>query len=314
VACGREYPQLPSTRLRPRRLRASLFLFAALCGCSGGVLDPKGPVGANEKTITIDALVIMLVIVVPTMIASFAFAWWYRASNTRAKYRPDFVYSGRIELIVWAIPLLVILFLGGMIYVSAHELDPFKPLPAAPGVQTEEIEVVALDWKWLFIYPREGVASVNEVVVPVGVPVRFRITSSSVMNTFFVPQLGGMIYAMNGMETEMHLQADQPGAYYGRSGQFSGDGFSGMHFRLRAMPAADFAAWVAATRGAGPALDLAAYGQLVLPSQDVAPFAYGAVQPDLFQAILERRIPPGPGPNAGRGGPQVSPISANRIR
>ena len=279
---------------------ACLMLAATLGACSGGVLDPQGPVGAAEKTITIDALVIMLAIVAPTLLAAFAFAWWWRASNTRARYRPDFVYSGRIELLVWSIPLLVILFLGGVIWVGAHDLDPAEPLKAAPGVQTEEIQVVALDWKWLFIYPREGVASVNEVVAPAGVPVRFRITSASVMNTFFVPQLGGMIYAMNGMETVLHLQADRPGSYYGRSGQFSGDGFSDMHFRLKAVPPAEFQAWAAATRAKGPTLDLATYGQLARQSRSVAPFTYSAVQPDLFQAVLERRAAPGPGPEVAQ--------------
>lgn len=296
---------------RPLRACAPRLLFAALGGCSG-VLDPQGPVGANQKAITLNALAIMLAIVIPTLLAAFAFAWWWRASNTRARFRPDFVYSGRIEVIVWAIPLLVILFLGGVIWVGAHELDPAKPLKAAPGVQTEEIQVVALDWKWLFIYPREGVASVNQVVIPAGVPVRFRITSASVMNAFFVPQLGGMIYAMNGMETTLHLQADRPGDFYGRSSQFSGDGFSDMHFRVHAIPAAEFARWVARTRAAGPALDLAAYAQLARQSQNVAPFTFRAVQPDLFQAVLTRHAAPGPGPRLGRGGPEAAPVAAER--
>ncbi|MDB5448432.1 MAG: Ubiquinol oxidase subunit 2 [Phenylobacterium sp.] len=282
-----------------------------LAACSGGVLDPQGPVGANEKTITIDALAIMLAIVIPTLLAGFAFAWWFRASNTRARYQPEWTYSGRIELIVWAIPLLVILFLGGMIWVSAHELDPGRPLKAPPGVQPVEIDVVSLDWKWLFIYPREGVASVNQVVVPAGTPVRFRITSASVMNAFFVPQLGSMIYAMNGMVTDLHLQADHPGAYYGRSAMFSGDGFADMHFQLRSVPAADYAAWIAQARaGGGPALDLQTYGQLAKQSQNVAPFTYRAVQPDLFQAIAAQKVPPASGPSNGRGGAGVSPRSA----
>jgi cytochrome o ubiquinol oxidase subunit 2 len=285
----------------------------ALGGCSGGVLDPQGPVGADEKTILIDSLVIMLAIVIPTILLAFAFAWWYRGSNSRARRRPEFAYSGRLELIVWSIPLLVILFLGGVIWVGSHELDPGKPLKAAPGVQTLDIQVVALDWKWLFIYPGAGVASVNQVVVPAGVPVRFRITSASVMNTFFVPQLGGMIYAMNGMETDLHLQADHPGVYYGRSAQFSGDGFSDMQFRVRAVAPAEFAAWTAAARGAGPALDLAGYGQLARQSRDVRPFTYGAVQPDLFQQVLDHRAAPGPGPETGRGGARdVMPIGGKR--
>jgi cytochrome o ubiquinol oxidase subunit 2 len=304
--------QQPRPRTPARRIARAAILAAWAAGlgaCSGGVLDPHGPVGANEKTITIDALVIMLGIVIPTLIVAFAFAWWFRESNPRAKYRPDWAYSGRLELLVWSIPLLVILFLGGVIWVGSHELDPGRPLPAPPGVQTEEIQVVALDWKWLFIYPREGVASVNQAAVPAGAPVRFRITSASVMNTFFVPQLGGMIYAMNGMETVMHLQADHPGAFYGRSAQFSGDGFPDMHFTLRSLAPADFAAWVAQARAAGPALDAAGYRQLEQQSQNVAPFTYRAVQPDLFEQVLTHGLPPGPGPQAGRGGPGVKPTT-----
>jgi cytochrome o ubiquinol oxidase subunit 2 len=301
VRPGRQHPLIG-----PLRACVAALLVAALGACSGGVLDPQGPVGADQKAITIDALVIMLAVVVPTLLAAFAFAWWWRASNTRARYRPDFVYSGRIELVVWSIPLLVILFLGGVIWVGSHQLDPARPLKAAPGVETEEIQVVALDWKWLFIYPREGVASVNQVVVPAGVPVRFHITSASVMNTFFVPQLGGMIYAMNGMEMILHLQADRPGDYYGRSAQFSGDGFSGMHFRVLAVPPAEFAAWAARTRAAGPALDLATYAQLARQSRDLVPFTYRTVEPDLFQAVLTRRAAPGPGPAVARTGAERS--------
>jgi cytochrome o ubiquinol oxidase subunit 2 len=272
------------------------------------VLDPHGPVGAAQKTITVDALVIMLGIVIPTIVAAFGLAWWYRGSNARATYRPDWAYSGRLELIVWSIPLLVILFISGMIWVGSYQLDPRRPLAAAPGVETEEIQVVSLDWKWLFIYPREGVASVNKVVVPAGVPVRFRITSASVMNTFFVPQLGGMIYAMNGMETQMHLQADHPGAFYGRSAQFSGDGFSDMHFWLVSLPPAEFTRWAAATRAEGPSLDAASYVLLSRQSRNVAPFTFSMVQPHLFDLVLSRRLPPGPGPQAGRREPGVRPI------
>jgi cytochrome o ubiquinol oxidase subunit 2 len=247
--------------------------------------------------------------VVPTILAAFAFAWWFRASNTRAAYRPEWVYSGRVELIVWSIPILVILFLGGVIWVGSHQLDPARSLPAPRGVQPQEIQVVALDWKWLFIYPREGIATVNEVVVPAGQPVHSRITSGSVMNTFFVPQLGGMIYAMNGMVTNLNLQADRPGAYYGRSAQFSGDGFPDMHFTLHSVPAEQFSSWVAATRARGPVLDLPAYNRLAQQSHDVAPFSFRSVQPDLFEAVLDHRAPPGPGPREGRGGTGVREVT-----
>ena len=284
-----------------------------LGGCSGGVWDPKGPVGAAEWTITLDATIIMLAIVIPTIAVAFFFAWRYRASNTRAKYRPDWAFSGRIELIVWSIPLLVILFLGGVIWVGSHELDPGRPLKAPPGVQPEEIQVVALDWKWLFIYPREGVASINQVVIPAGVPVRFRITSGSVMNTFFVPQLGGMIYAMNGMETDLNLQADQPGAFYGRSAQFSGDGFPDMHFVVRSVTPPDFAAWVGQARAAGPALDAAGYRELSRQSFKNPAVTYRAVQPNLFLDVVQHRLPPGPGPELpGTAGRNVTPVGGKR--
>ncbi len=166
--------------------------------------------------------------------------------------------------------------------------------------------MVSLDWKWLFIYPEQGVATVNQLVVPAGVPVHFSLTSASVMNTFFVPQLGSMIYTMNGMVTELHLQADRPGAYYGRSTQFSGDGFSDMHFMLTSVPAPAFAAWVEGVRRAGPVLDAPAYVQLSQQSTNVRPFTYRAVQPGLFGAIHAQTVPLGPGPKVGRGGPDVS--------
>ena len=174
-------------------------------------------------------------IVVPTIVAALFFAWWFRASNARASYRPDWVYSGRIEIIVWSIPLLVILFLGGVIWIGSHDLDPYRPI--ASQAKATEVQVVSLDWKWLFIYPDQGIASVNELVVPVAAPVHFSLTSASVMNSFFVPQLGSMIATMNGMVTQLHLQADQSGEFYGQSTQFSGDGFSGMQFVVRAVPA-----------------------------------------------------------------------------
>jgi cytochrome o ubiquinol oxidase subunit 2 len=291
-----------------RRLVLAFACVLILGGCAGGVLDPKGPVGANEKTILINSTAIMLAIVVPTIVAAFALAWWYRASNTRATYHPDWAFSGRIELIVWSIPILTIIFLGGVIWVGSHKLDPAAPLPSkAPPL---EVQVVSLDWKWLFIYPGQGVATVNQLVIPAGQPVHFRLTSASVMNTFFVPQLGSMIYTMNSMVTELHLQADQPGVYYGRSAQFSGDGFPDMHFLVRSVPPAEFAAWAAQAHAAGPVLDMPAYAALTRQSQDVRPFTYRAVDPGLFQAIAMQQAPLGPGPKTGRGGPEVSPRPA----
>lgn len=296
---------LPVHKLRG--LLGVAVLTLALAGCSGGVLDPKGPIGASNGLILINALEIMLVIVVPTIVAALLFAWWFRASNDRARYRPGFVYSGQIEAIVWSIPILVILFLGGVIWVGSHDLDPYRPIPSAkPPLQ---VQVVSLDWKWLFIYPDQGVASVNELVLPTGVPVHFSLTSATVMNNFFVPQLGSMIAAMNGMVTQLHLQADHPGKYLGLSTQFSGDGFSGMHFTARAVPEDEFTRWLESAKVSGPTLDRAEYAALNQQSQNVKPFTYRAVDPALFHAIVTQEVLPGPGPKAGPAGAAVHPIS-----
>jgi len=278
-------------------------LVATLGGC-GGVLDPQGPVGAGEKLILLDALAIMLAIVVPVIVATLAFAWWFRASNSRARHLPDWSFSGRIELVVWSIPALVIMFLGGLAWISAHDLDPAKPLSAGQAAPLE-IEVVSLDWKWLFIYPGQGIASVNELVVPTGAPLHLRLTSGSVMTAFFVPQLGSMIYTMNGMVTQLNLRADRPGSYPGLASHFSGDGFSGMHFQTRAVAPAAFAAWVSAAKSAGPLLDGPGYVALSRQSQDVAPFTYRAAAPGLFDQIATRRLPPGPGPQGSGASPAI---------
>ena len=279
---------------------AAALLPLSLSACSWAVLDPRGPVGHADRTILIDSLAIMLAIGVPTILATFAFAWWFRASNTRARYRPDWAFSGAIELVVWAIPAMVIILLGGVAWIGSHDLDPAKPLSERQA--PVEIQVVSLDWKWLFIYPDEGVASVNELVVPAGVPLRFSLTSASVWNAFFVPQLGSMIYTMNGMATELHLHADEPGTYRGMSAHFSGDGFPDMHFTVRAVHGDEFAAWVKATRGAGPTLDGAAYTALAKQSTNLPPSTYGAVTPDLFAQVVRQELAPGPGPGTERGG------------
>jgi cytochrome o ubiquinol oxidase subunit 2 len=169
---------------------------------------------------------------------------------------------------------------------------------------------VSLDWKWLFIYPAQGIATVNRLVVPAGVPVHFSLTSSSVMNTFFVPQLGSQIYTMNGMRSQLWLQADRPGTFYGQSGHFSGDGFPDMNFAVQAVAPAQFNGWAAAQRGVGPVLDTRGYVALAKQSQKVHPFGYRAVQSGLFDAVVMQKIPPAAGPQVGRGGPHTSPGDA----
>ena len=285
---------------RVRGVGAGLALLLLLAGCQSALLDPRGPVGRAEKIILINSMAIMLAIVVPTIIATLAFAWWFRASNKRATYLPDWEFSGRIELVVWSIPIMVILLLGGVTWISSQQLDPARPLES--DVKALDIQVVSLDWKWLFIYPQQGVAAVNELVVPAGVPLHFTLTSASVMNTFFVPQLGSMIYTMNGMATELHLHADEPGTYLGLSGHFSGDGFSDMNFQVRALPLAEFDSWARSTRGAGKPLDTASYTALMRQSVERSPFRYAAVEAGLFERIVRRAVPPGPGPELEHGG------------
>src|SRR5215470_7622958 len=257
---------------------------AALGGCSEGVLDPKGPIAAAERLIMLNSTGIMLAIVIPTMLATLGVAWWFRSSNTRARYLPDFDYSGRLELLVWSIPIMTILLVGGVAWLSSYDLDPPKPI--ASPVKPVRVQVVALDWKWLFIYPDEGIASVNQLTVPVGAPISFELTSSGVMNSFFVPQLGGQIYTMSGMVTRLHLRADHAGTYRGMSANYSGAGFSDMYFNVDAVAAENFAQWVAATRTTGLVLDAQAYADLARPSKAVAPFAYRAVAPGLFSNVL----------------------------
>jgi cytochrome o ubiquinol oxidase subunit 2 len=259
-----------------------------------GVLTPVGPIGEQEKIILLDSVAIMAAIVVPTILVTLAVAWWFRASNTRARRNPGFVYSGRLELLVWSIPALTIMFLGGIAWIGAHDLDPARrpPTQAAPL----DVQVVALDWKWLFIYPGQGVASVNRLVVPTGAPVRLRITSASVMNTIYAPEVGSQLYAMNGMAGTMWWQIDRPGVFSGRSNMFSGDGFSGMAFEIDALTPAQFAAWAAGAKGIGPELDAAAYAVLARQSANVKPYTYGSVVPGLFGRVASQALPPGPGP------------------
>ena len=283
-------------------LARSMVIAAALAltACQSAILEPRGPIGQAEKTILIDSLAIMLAIVVPTIVATLAFAWWFRASNKRAIYLPDWEFSGRIEMVVWAIPTLTIILLGGVTWISAHDLDPAKPIESQTAAL--DIQVVSLDWKWLFIYPEQRVASVNRLVVPAGTPLHFSLTSGSVLNTFFIPQLGSMIYTMNGMTTQLHLQADEPGTYHGLSGHYSGEGFSDMHFDVRAVSAEEFARWVNTTRDAGMTLDSTSYAALAQQSIALPPTTFATVERDLFTRIVSQELAPGPGPGTERAG------------
>src|ERR1700716_4517227 len=241
----------------------------ALGGCTGGVLDPKGPIAAAERQILLNALGIMLAIVIPTILATLGVAYWFRSSNTRARYLPDFAYSGRLEMLVWSIPAMTVLLVGGVAWVGSHDLSPRKPIVST--VKPLRVQVASLDWKWLFIYPAQGVAGVNRLTIPVGTPVSLELTSSGVMNSFFVPQLGSQIYTMAGMVTRLHLQADQSGSYRGMSAQFSGEGFADMYFNVESVAPDKFAEWVDAVRKVGGELNGRTYAELAKPSASVAP-------------------------------------------
>lgn len=273
-----------------RAIALVIISAATLAGCSGGVLDPKGPIASAEREILLNSLGIMLAIVIPTIVATLGVAYWFRASNKRARYLPDFEYSGRLEMLVWSIPAMTVILLGGVAWIGAYDLDP--PRAIAASVKPIRVQVVTLDWKWLFIYPDEGIASVNHLTVPVGVPVSLELTSSGVMNSFFVPQLAGQIYTMVGMVTRLQLRADHTGTYRGLSAQYSGSGFADMNFTVDAAPAENFTRWVDAARGAGPVLDPQTYAALAAPSKAVAPFTYRAVAANLFNGILSGAITP----------------------
>src|ERR1700750_2536959 len=240
-----------------------------LTACSEGVLAPRGPIGKAEAVILYDATGIMLAVIIPVILLTLAFAWWFRDGNTRARRLPNWSYSGRIEMIVWAIPALVILFLGGIAWIGSH--PPAPPRPIVSATTPLEVDVVSLDWKWLFIYPDQGVASVNQLVVPAGTPVSFRLTSATVWNVFFVPQMGTMIYTMPRMTTRLNLQADRQGVYEGSSADFSGDGFPGMQFQVQALPADQFAMWAQGAHGSNLKLDGRGYAELSKPSSYVKP-------------------------------------------
>src|SRR6516164_8158553 len=258
-----------------------------VASCSpAGILDPQGPIAFAERLLLINSTAIMLVVVIPVILATVAFAWWYRSSNTRASRSLDESFEGRAEFVIWSIPALTVILLGGVIWIGSHQLDPRVPISGESDPL--RVDVVALDWKWLFIYPDQGVATVNQLVIPVGTPVEFRLTSATVMNSFFVPQLGSQIYTMGGMTTHLSLLADKPGEYPGFSANFSGDGFSWMRFVVKSVSAGDFKSWLEQARSAGSGLDDASYAKLAKPSKDVPPTIYRSVEPKLFERILDQ--------------------------
>ncbi|WP_445192442.1 ubiquinol oxidase subunit II [Sphingomonas sp. Tas61C01] len=290
----------------PSRLSAAvraitvLALAASLAGCDMVVMNPMGDVALQQRNLVIIATVLMLLIVVPVIAATALFAWRYRASNETARYEPDWDHSTQLELLIWAAPLLIVICLGAVTWTGTHLLDPYRPIgrlskgrPVPANTKPLEVQVVALDWKWLFIYPEYGFATVNELAAPVDRPIRFRLTSSSVMNAFYVPTLAGMIYSMPSMETKLHAVINKPGNYEGFSANYSGAGFSHMRFRFHGMDNAGFNAWVARNRGAGGTLTRANYLQLERPSEKVPVMRFASVAPGLFDAVVNQCVRPG---------------------
>jgi len=293
-------PQAPTPMSIARRfLQAAVLLIATavLSGCNLLVLNPPGDIAARQGQLIIVATVLMLIVIIPVIALTLLFAWRYRASNREATYKPDWDHSTQLELVIWGIPLLIIIALGAITWISTHLLDPFRPLdrisegrPVPADVKPLEIQVVALDWKWLFVYPEEGVATVNEIAVPVDRPVHFSITSSSVMNTFYVPALAGMIYGMPGMKSELNAVINVPGVYDGFSANYSGAGFSHMRFKFHGMSDADYQHWLNDVRTSDLSLTRAQYLELEKPSEREPVRHFARVDNGLFDAVLNRCV------------------------
>jgi cytochrome o ubiquinol oxidase subunit 2 len=271
-----------------------------LCACESVVMKPSGDIAAQQAHLIVVSTLLMLLIIVPVIALIILFAWRYRKNNTAAAYTPDWDHSTRLELVIWGAPLLIIIALGLITWISTHVLDPYRPLsrldaarPIPADVKPLIVEVVALDWKWLFIYPEQGIATVNELVAPVDVPVRFKISASTVMNSFYIPALAGQIYAMPGMQTTLNAVINKAGVYEGFSANYSGAGFSDMRFKFHGKDAAGFEAWVKSVKAGGGTLDRAAYLQLEKPTVKDAVRRFGAAEAGLFNAVVERCVEPG---------------------
>jgi len=277
-----------------------LPLLVFLGGCSVKsfpLIDPAGPVGHEELHLITVAFVIMLIPVVPVIFMAFWFAWHYRASNERATYKPQWAYSTKIELIIWLVPFLIVFGLSVLSWKTTHQLNPYNRLAVAKTAATSadaaakpvDVDVIALNWKWLFIYPKEHIATLNQLVVPTGAPIDMHLTSDTVMTAFFIPRLGTQIYAMAGMRTKLHLMADRTGTFLGENIQISGTGYSKMHFDVIAKSGRDYRAWIAKVRRSPHTLDVATYRKLERPSLDNPVTYYSSVAPEtLFTDVIDK--------------------------
>lgn len=279
---------------------ALIPLAALLSGCNMVLLQPSGDIAVQQRNLIVVSTILMLLIIVPVIVFTFIFAWRYRASNTDAVYDPEWHHSTRLEVLIWSAPLVIIIALGAITWLSTHTLDPYRPLsridasrPIPRGAQPLNVQVVALDWKWLFFYPDHGIATVNELAAPVDVPISFKITSSSVMNTFVVPAMAGMIYAMPGMQTQLHAVINKEGEYGGFSGNYSGSGFTRMHFRFLGVPQQGFDQWVAKVKAEGKPLDRNTYLALEKPSEQEPVRYFSSVESGLYEAIRNLCVAPG---------------------
>ncbi len=271
-------------------LAAGVGKFLLLNGHTIDVLMPKGTIAKQELDLLVTATLLMMVVVIPVFILTITIAWKYRATNTKAKYSPDWDHNRAIETLWWAVPFMLILVISVITWKSSHELDPFKPLASNKPPIT--IQVVALQWKWLFIYPEQHIASVNLVELPVDTPVNFVITSDAPMNSFWIPQLGGQVYAMSGMSTQLHLMASESGSYHGSSANISGQGYSGMKFIAKASSRHDFDDWVTSAQQSPSVLSKAEYDHLALPSQNNPVSTYTLAQADLYDGVVMKYMKP----------------------
>lgn len=269
-----------------------IFLLAGtlvLSGCQNmALMNPKGAIGIEQRMLILTAITLMLIVVIPVIVTVFAFSWKYRASNKHAPYRPNWSHSNKLEAVVWSIPIIIISILGTITWKTTHELDPFKPIVTDKKPMT--IEVISLDWKWLFIYPEQGIATVNELAFPKDIPIEFKVTSNSVMNSFFIPQLGGQIYAMAGMQTKLYLISNQAGKYKGISSSYSGRGFSGMKFTAIVTPTiVEFNQWVAKVKTSPSNLnDTRDFNILASPNENNLVTYFSSFKPNLFKENIAK--------------------------